>query len=83
MHALNTMRAPESKGELITLTFRKMSFKAGETGFTMSGILEGSVRLVWADSSAQDHYEDIHVGHIFGSGSLVVEHHRCLGTQLR
>ena len=46
----------------------------------MFGILEGSVRLVRTNSSAQDRYEDIHIGHIFGSGSLVVEEHRCLCT---
>lgn len=46
----------------------------------MFGILEGSVRLVRTNSSAQDRYEDIHIGHVFGSGSLVVEEHRYLST---
>ena len=46
----------------------------------MFGILEGSFRLVLTNSSAQDRYEDIYIGHIFGSGSLVVEEHRCLST---
>ena len=46
----------------------------------MFGILEGSVRLVRTNSSAQDRYEDIHIGHIFGSGSLGVEDHRRLST---
>ena len=46
----------------------------------MFGILEGSFRLVRTNSSAQDCYEDIHIGHIFGSGSLVVEVHRRLST---
>ena len=46
----------------------------------MFGILEGSVRLVRTNSSAQDRYEVIRIGHIFGSESLVVEEHRCLCT---
>ena len=46
----------------------------------MFGILEGFVRVVWTDSSAQHRYEDIYVGRIFGSGSLVVEAHRRLST---
>ena len=80
MHALDTMRALASKGELITLQPGDVVFKAGETGSTMFGILEGSVRLTWTDSSAHDRHEDIPVGHIFGSGSLVVEDHCRLST---
>ena len=40
MHALDTMRALASKGELITLEPGDVLFKAGETGSTMFGILE-------------------------------------------
>ena len=80
MDALDTMRALANKGEVITLQQGDVLFKAGETGATMFGILEGSVRLTWTDSSEQDRHEDIPVGHIFGSGSLVVEDHCRLST---
>ena len=80
MHALDTMRALASKGELITLQSGDVLFKAGETGSTMFGIFERSVRLAWTDSSHQHHHKDIQVGHNFGSGLLVVEDHRRLST---
>ena len=80
MDALDTMRAFANKGEVIMLQQGDVLFKAGETGSTMFGILEGSVRLTWTDSSALDRHEDIPVGHIFGSGSLVVEDHCRLST---
>ena len=80
MHALDTMRALASKGELITLQSGDVLFKAGETGSTMFGIFERFVRLTRTYSSPQHHHKDIHDGHIFGSGSLVLEEHRCLCT---
>ena len=80
MHALDTMRALASKGEVITLQSGELLFKAGETGSTMFGILEGSIRLNWIDSSGQAGHEDIPVGHIFGSGALVMDDHCRLST---
>lgn len=80
MHALDTMRALASKAEVITLQAGDVLFKAGETGSTMFGILEGSVRLTWTDSSGHDGHEDIPVGHIFGSGALVMDDHCRLST---
>ena len=80
MHALDTMRALASKAEVITLQAGDVLFKAGETGSTMFGILEGSVRLTWTDSSGHGGHEDIPVGHIFGSGALVMDDHCRLST---
>jgi len=80
MHALDTMRALASKAEVITLQAGDVLFKAGETGSTMFGILEGSVRLTWTDLSGHDGHEDIPVGHIFGSGALVMDDHCRLST---
>lgn len=80
MHALDTMRALASKAEVITLQAGDVLFKAGETGSTMFGILEGSVRLTWTDLSGQEGHEDIPVGHIFGSGALVMDDHCRLST---
>ena len=80
MDALDTMRALANRGEVITLQQGDVLFKAGETGSTMFGILEGSVRLTWTDSSALDRHEDIPVGQIFGSVSLVVGDHCRLST---
>ena len=49
MHALDTMRALSSKGEVIRLKQGDVLFQAGETGTCMYGLLEGSVRLTWID----------------------------------
>lgn len=80
MHALDTMRALASKGEVISLKAGDVLFRTGETGTTMYGILEGSVRLTWTDASGVDGHEDIPVGHVFGAGALVLGDHQRLGT---
>jgi len=80
MHALDTMRALAGKGEVINLKSGDVLFQTGETGTTMYGILEGSVRLTWTDSSGFEGHEDIPVGHVFGAGALVMGDHQRLGT---
>ena len=80
MHALDTMRALASQAEVITLQTGDVLFKAGEKGETMFGILEGSIRLIWTDASGHEGHEDIPVGHIFGSGALVMDDHCRLST---
>ena len=80
MHALQTMRSLASKAEVIHLKQRDVLFRAGETGTCMYGLLEGSVRLTWVDSTGHKGYEDIPVGHVFGAGALVIEDHQRLST---
>jgi len=41
MHALDTMLALASKGEVITLKAGEVLFSTGDTGSTMYGLLEG------------------------------------------
>ncbi|QNJ02489.1 Crp/Fnr family transcriptional regulator [Synechococcus sp. PROS-U-1] len=80
MHALDTMRALGSKGEVIRLKQGEILFHTGETGTCMYGLLEGSVRLTWIDSAGNEGHEDIPVGHVFGAGALVMENHERLST---
>ena len=80
MHALDTMRALGSKGEVIRLKQGEILFHTGETGTCMYGLLEGSVRLTWIDSAGHEGHEDIPVGHVFGAGALVMENHERLST---
>ena len=80
MHALDTMRALVSKSEVLTLNSGDILFNAGDSGFTMYGILEGSARLSWTDSSGNQGHEDIPAGHVFGAGALVMGDHQRLGT---
>ena len=80
MHALDTMRALASKGEVIRLKHGEILFQTGETGTCMYGLLEGSVRLSWIDSTGHEGHEDIPVGHVFGAGALVMEDHERLST---
>lgn len=80
MHALDTMRALASKGEVIRLKQGEILFRTGEIGTCMYGLLEGSVQLTWIDSSGLEGHEDIPVGHVFGAGALVMEDHQRLST---
>ena len=59
MHALDTMRALASKGEVVNLKAGEVLFRTGEIGSTMYGIVEGSVRLTWTGASGNDGHEDI------------------------
>ena len=80
MHALDTMRALASKSEVLTLNSGDVLFNTGDSGLTMYGILEGSVRLSWKDSLGNQGHEDIPSGHVFGAGALVMGDHQRLGT---
>ena len=80
MHALDTMRALASKSEVLTLNSGDVLFNTGDSGLTMYGILEGSVRLSWKDSLGNHGHEDIPSGHVFGAGALVMGDHQRLGT---
>ena len=80
MHALDTMLALASKGEVITLKAGEVLFSTGDTGSTMYGLLEGCVRLAWIGESGTQGHEDIPTGHVFGAGALVMRDHQRLGT---
>jgi len=82
MHALDTMRALASKGEVVNLKAGEVLFRTGEIGSTMYGIVEGSVRLTWTGASGKDGHEDIPAGHVFGAGALVMGDHQRLGTAI-
>ena len=79
MKALDTMLAFASKSEVITLSRGSVLFQPGETGTTMFGLLEGSIRLTWTGKGGREGHEDIPVGHVFGAGALVMEDHKRLG----
>ena len=80
MHALDTMLALASKGEVITLKAGEVLFSTGDTGSTMYGLFEGCVRLTWIGESGTQGHEDIPTGHVFGAGALVMRDHQRLGT---
>jgi CRP/FNR family cyclic AMP-dependent transcriptional regulator len=80
MHALDTMLALASKGEVITLKAGEVLFSTGDTGSTIYGLLEGCVRLTWIGESSTQGHEDIPTGHVFGAGALVMRDHKRLGT---
>ena len=80
MHALDTMRSLASKSEVLTLNIGDVLFNTGDSGSTMYGILEGSVRLAWKDVEGNQGHEDIPVGHVFGAGALVMGDHQRVGT---
>ena len=80
MHALDTMRALASKSEVLTLKSGDLLFNTGDSGSTMYGILDGSVRLSWTDGAGNQGHEDIPSGHVFGAGALVMGDHQRLGT---
>ena len=73
MHALDTMLALASKGEVIALKAGDVLFSTGDTGSTMYGLLEGAVRLTWVGEGGTQGHEDIPTGHVFGAGALVME----------
>ena len=79
MKALDTMLALASESEVITLGKGSVLFQPGETGATMFGLLEGSIRLSWTGKGGHEGHEDIPVGHVFGAGALVMEDHKRLG----
>jgi CRP/FNR family cyclic AMP-dependent transcriptional regulator len=80
VNVLDTMRALATKGEVVTLKAGDVLFSSGETGKSMYGILEGSIRLTWIGEDGKEGHEDIQAGHVFGAGALVMENHQRLGT---
>ena len=80
MHALDTMLALASKGEVIALKAGDVLFSTGDTGSTMYGLLEGAVRLTWVGEGGTQGHEDIPTGHVFGAGALWMGDHQRLGT---
>ena len=80
MLALDTMRSLASQGEVVFMQAGEVLFQAGDVGESMYGILEGSIRLTWIDDLGQEGHEDIPRGHVFGSGALVMDGHKRLGT---
>ena len=77
--ALDTMRAFTREDDVILLKSGEVLFRPGETGTTMVGLLEGSIRITWIGQAGQNGHEDIPVGHVFGAGALVMEGHKRLG----
>ena len=82
MYPLDTMRSLANQGELVNLKTGEMLFRASEKGFTMFGILEGSVRLTWNDNSGHKGHEDIPAGNVFGAGALLRRNHKRFGTAI-
>ena len=80
MNILDTMRALATKGEVVSLKTGDVLFSSGETGQSMYGILEGSIRLSWIAEDGKEGHEEIKAGHVFGAGALVLHDHRRLGT---
>lgn len=74
------MRSLSTKGEVQICSKGDVLFRSGDTGSSMFGILEGTIRLTWHMKSGEEGYEDIEAGHVFGAGALVTEEHRRLGT---
>jgi len=77
VHALDTMLALASKGEVISAASGDLIFRAGEAGDCMFGLLEGSVELTWNGDSG---HETIQAGDVFGAGALVTHDHRRYGN---
>ena len=74
VHALDTMRALASEGEVRTFAAGERIFSSGESGDCMFGLLEGVVQLSWNGDAA---HEEIQAGDVFGAGALVTsDHHR-------
>lgn len=72
MHALDTMRALASTGEVIHFEPGDSIFRSGESGDCMFGLLDGTVELTWNGESG---LETIHAGDVFGAGALVTHDH--------
>jgi len=77
MHALDTMRALASSGEVIHIEPGDPIFRSGESGDCMFGLLEGTVELTWNGESG---HETIQAGDVFGAGALVTHDHRRYGN---
>ncbi|WP_115017117.1 Crp/Fnr family transcriptional regulator [Synechococcus sp. UW140] len=82
MNALDTMRALASTSEVRVAQAGEVIFSAGESGASMFGLLEGTVRLGWRTEDGSEGYELIAAGNVFGSGALVTPDHRRLGTAM-
>jgi len=77
VHALDTMRALASTGEVINVEPGDPIFRSGESGDCMFGLLEGTVELSWNGESG---LETIQAGDVFGAGALVTHDHRRYGN---
>ncbi len=77
VHALDTMRALASQGEVRDFAAGDRIFSAGESGDCMFGLLEGVVQLSWNGDAA---HEEIQAGDVFGAGALVTGDHRRYGN---
>jgi CRP/FNR family cyclic AMP-dependent transcriptional regulator len=77
VHALDTMRALASTGEVINVEPGDPIFRSGESGDCMFGLLEGTVELTWNGDSG---LETIQAGDVFGAGALVTHDHRRYGN---
>ena len=80
VNALDTMRALAAKREVREAQAGEVIFAAGESGASMFGLLEGTVRLVWKTEDGLEGYELIQAGDVFGAGALVTPDHQRLGT---
>ena len=77
MHALDTMRALASTGEVLRVEPGDLIFRSGEPGDCMFGLLEGTVELTWNGDRG---HETIQAGDVFGAGALVTQDHRRFGS---
>lgn len=74
---LHSMRMLSHNGSIQEFEPGAAIFRAGEQGDCMYGVLEGNVRLAWADGSEA---EQLGAGRCFGQGALVQPDHRRYGT---
>jgi len=70
------MRTLAIQGEVHSFEPGELIFRAGETGDSMYGLLQGTVELTWNGNTGQ---ELIQEGDVFGAGALVTQEHRRYG----
>lgn len=74
---LHSMRVLEPHADVQLVEPGEVIFQAGEQGDCLFGVLEGQVRLSWAD---QGQAELLGPGRCFGEGALVQKAHTRHGT---
>lgn len=75
--ALTTMRLLAQDRDLRTIAAGEVIFRAGEAGKSVFGIVDGEVRIDWAEGKAS---EILGPGSSFGVGALVGAQHQRFGT---
>ena len=74
---LRSMQALEQHAEIRSYEPGDVIFSVGDLGDCMFGVLQGAVRLAWADGGVS---EALGPGRVFGEGALVQASHTRHGT---